>query len=247
MMKDLLQDIDQLNQKLHRLRPFPPETLASIQKHFLVEMTYHSNSLEGNTLTLAETKVVLEDGITIGGKTVREHLEVINHKEAMLFLEECIKNEEKLTERTIKTIHALILRGIDSPHAGVYRKVKVLISGAKHIPLDPLFIEEEMVKLLEWYDENVFTFHPVECAAMLHSLLVKVHPFIDGNGRTARLLLNFELMKSGYVPIIIKNDQRFVYYQALDRSHVEGEYGPFVELVGKNLRERLLFYLDFMN
>jgi Fic family protein len=104
-----------------------------------------------------------------------------------------------------------------------------------------------MVKLLEWYDENIFTFHPIEHAAMLHSLLVKVHPFIDGNGRTARLLLNLELMKSGYVPIIIKNDQRFVYYQALDQSHVEGEYGPFIELVGRNLRERLLSYLDFMS
>ncbi|SDI58153.1 Fic family protein [Natribacillus halophilus] len=242
-MEKLLKEIDELKKQLDEKRPLPPETLQNLKEHLLVEWTYHSNAIEGNTLTLAETKVVLEDGITVGGKTMREHLEAINHKEAILYLEEVIRRGEQLTQHTIKTIHSLILRGIDRQNAGTYRKTNVVISGAEHRPPDPVMVQEQMDDLMVWYEDN--DHHPVLRAAILHSAFVKIHPFMDGNGRTARLLLNLELMRSGYVPIVIHNHERLAYYRALDQSHTTGDHSDFVEIVGSNLKEALQFYLEF--
>lgn len=246
-MKQMLSKIDQMTREIEQKRPFPPHVIQNLQDHLIVEWTYHSNSIEGNTLTLSETKVVLEDGITIGGKSVKEHLEALNHKEAIYLLVDMVKKKEPFSERVIKDLHALILRGINRQFADVYRNTNVMISGAKHIPPDALAVAEQMNNLIDWYDHEGQQLHPVERAAILHSLFVKVHPFVDGNGRTARLLLNMELMKFGYVPIVIKKEQRLRYYQALDYSHVENNYSDFFSMIAEMELERLQFYSRFLS
>lgn len=242
---NIFHEIDQLKEALDRKRPFPDHVIRNIREHLIVEWTYHSNSIEGNTLTLTETKVVLEDGITIGGKSVKEHLEALNHREAIYLLEDIVKSNEPFSERVIKNLHGIILRGIDQSNAGIYRKTKVLISGAIYMPPDPIFVGEQMKEMMNWYQNEAQNLHPVKRAAILHSIFVKIHPFIDGNGRTARLLLNLELMKSGYVPIVIKTEQRLDYYRALDKSHVEEDYQDFIQMVSHLEKETLMFYLQF--
>jgi Fic family protein len=246
-MKKMFENIDKKKKALDRKRPLPENTLKSIREKLFLEWTYNSNAIEGNTLTLSETKVVLENGITIGGKTLKEHLEVINYKEAILYMEDIIKNNETLSERQIKNIHHIILKGIDDNNAGRYRKEKVVISGARHIPPVPFRIQEEMERLIEWYYKDGEKLHPVERAAILHTDLVKIHPFIDGNGRTARLLLNFELMKNSYPIIIIKNEDRIRYYESLDKAHISGDYSDFIKLIVEELNRSLDIYLDLIN
>ncbi|MCT4687120.1 Fic family protein [Vallitalea sp.] len=235
-----------MKEKLDALRPLPSYTVQSIRDKLLLDWTYNSNAIEGNTLTLIETKVVLE-GITIGGKRLSEHLEVINHKDAIIYVEEIVKNEEDLTEWQIKNIHRLVLKGIDDANAGQYRKQNVIISGAKHIPPDYLVSNDEMNRFIEWYtSKGAKEMHPIERAARVHGDFVKIHPFIDGNGRTARLLLNFELMKSGYPPIVIQNDERMKYYAALDKAHTTGDYGDFIFMVEKEVENSLNIYLNLI-
>ncbi|MBY7142135.1 Fic family protein [Virgibacillus sp. NKC19-3] len=245
-MNQLFKEIDHLQQKYNEKRPLPHETLNSMREDLIMKWTYHSNSIEGSTLTLSETKVVLEDGITIGGKSMKEHLEAINHKEAILYLEDVVQRKEMLTARTMKDFHSIILRGIDQEYAGVYRNKNVLIAGAEHIPPDALKVQEKMDELFVWYRNEAQHFHPVKRATLLHSYFVKIYPFIDGNGRTARLLLNLELMMSGYVPIVIKNDQRADYYQILDKAHTTGDNSDFIMFVGNILQDTLEFYLSFL-
>lgn len=238
----ILNQIDEKKALLDSKRPFPRHTLESLREKLLVEWTYHSNAIEGNTLTLSETKVVLE-GITIGGKTLREHLEVINHREAICYIEDIIKKQETLSEWQVKNLHSIVLKGILPESAGIYRQENVFISGAAHIPPDFVHVPAQMADLLEWYVGKAQNLHVVERAAILHSWFVKIHPFVDGNGRTARLLLNFELMKDGYIPIVIKKEQRAEYYDSLDSSHMSGDYSGFVQLVARTLRETLDFYI----
>ena len=224
--------IDSLKETIDKHRPFSKRLAESLHEKLIVEWTYHSNAIEGNTLTLSETKVVLE-GITIGGKSMVEHLEAINHREAILFIEELITNKEPLSEWNIKNVHSLILRGIDHANAGKYRCENVVISGANHIPPKSFMIGEFMQRLIAEYQNEWKTIHPIVKATLLHGEFVKIHPFIDGNGRTSRLLLNFELMKNGYPPVIFKKEERAKYYDALDLAHTTMNYAPFVELVAK--------------
>jgi Fic family protein len=217
-----------MKENLDKLRPLPSYTVQSIRDKLLLDWTYNSNAIEGNTLTLIETKVVLE-GITIGGKRLREHLEVINHKDAIIYVEEIVKKGEELTEWQIKNIHRLVLKGIDDENAGQYRKQNVIISGAKHIPPDFLVLNDEMNKFIKWYtSRDAKEMHPIERTARVHGEFVKIHPFVDGNGRTARLLLNLELMKSGYPSIVIQNEERMKYYTALDKAHTIGNYSDYL-------------------
>lgn len=245
-MVQLFEKIDQKKKILDAKRPLPKHTLKSLQEKLLLEWTYHSNAIEGNTLTMKETKVVLE-GITIGGKTLREHLEVINHRDAIQYVEEIVQGKEVLSEWQIKNIHRLVLKGIDDIHAGVYRSEQVFISGAKHIPPAHYIIQEKMNQMMQWYHHKGQELHPVERAAMLHSIFVGIHPFVDGNGRTARLLLNLELMKSGYPAMIIKVENRLQYYEALDKAHTEEDYNDFVKLVTKELEDSLDLYISVLN
>lgn len=231
-------DLDEKKKILDSKRPLPNQTLKSLEENFKLEWTYNSNAIEGNTLTLKETKVALE-GITIGGKTVREHLEAINHNEAISMLEEIIADNEELTEMDIKNIHAIVLKGIDSENAGRYRTENVIISGATHIPPESVIVPELMEKLIYRYDEWKEKYHLIIVAALLHAEFVKIHPFIDGNGRTARLLMNFEAMRSGYPPIIIKVTDRLKYYEALDEGAMTGDYTEFVKLVKKSANEMM--------
>jgi Fic family protein len=237
--------IDTLKKSIDYFRPFSKNLANSLQEKLIVEWTYNSNAIEGNTLTMSETKVVLE-GITIGGKSMVEHLETINHREAILFIEELIDNKENITEWNIKNIHSLILKGIDNQNAGKYRTENILISGAKHIPPKNYEISHLMQQLVAEYKNDWVSFHPVVRAVLLHGEFVKIHPFIDGNGRTARLLLNFELMRNGYTPIIIKNEQRANYYDALDHAHTTMDYGPFLSLVADLVIETEKLWLSVL-
>lgn len=249
-MNEVRKVFEQINQKkalLDANRPLPKYTVKSLREKLLLEWTYNTNAIEGNTLTINETKVVLE-GITVGGKTLREHLEVLNHRDAIQFVEEIVQKGEPLTEWQIKNLHRLILKRIDDEYAGVYRDQQVFISGAKHIPPAPFLIKDEMEQLMAWY-ENAETkkLHPVVRGAMLHAVFVGIHPFIDGNGRTSRLLLNLELMKGGYPPIVIKVENRLAYYEALDKAHTQKEYEDFIMLVVGEVEDSLELYLSAIN
>ncbi len=244
LKEDFFYEVDKLKEMLDKKRPLSKETIKSLKESVNLEWTYNSNGIEGNTLTLRETQVVLE-GITVGGKSIKEHLEAINHEKAILYLDEIVKDENPITEWHIKNIHQLILKDIDNENAGRYRKENVTIKGAIHIPPDYLKIPELMEKLILTY--NTWSgYHPIIRASLLHGELVKIHPFIDGNGRTSRLLMNLDLMNSGYNPVIIKKESRLKYYEALDKAHTTGNYTDFVKLVTKLEVEMLKKYLELL-
>lgn len=222
--------LDYLKQILDSYRPLPKEVVFNLHEDLVLRWTYNSNAIEGNTLTLKETKVALE-GITVGGKTMREHFEAINHREAIYFVEDLVTKGEPLSEWQIKSIHQLILKNIDNSNAGVYRKINVVISGADHVPSDAVHVESEMQGFINWYKNDAGTLHPVERAARVHADFVKLHPFVDGNGRTSRLLMNLELMKDGYPPVVLPVEKRLEYYEALDKAHTKNDYEPFLSLI----------------
>jgi len=241
-------NLENINKKLELLnskRPLPQATLKSLKESELVDWTYNSNGIEGNTLTLKETKVVLE-GITIGGKSVKEHLEAINHKEAILYLEELINKNKPLTEIDIKNIHQLILKDIDNENAGRYRIENVIISGAVHIPPNHIIVPEQMERLMIRFNKWTKKYHPLVVSTLLHGEFVKIHPFVDGNGRTARLLMNLIAIKNGYPPVVIKKEQRMEYYDALDTAHTTGNYTAFVKMICELAEKALDFYLSII-
>lgn len=239
----LFEVINEKKAQLDVARPLPIYTLKSLREKLFLEWTYNSNAIEGNTLTMNETKVVLE-GITIGGKTLREHLEVINHRDAITYVEEIIQMKEPLSEWQIKNLHRLVLKGIHDQYAGAYRKEQVFISGATHRPPAHYLIEEKMEQMMNWYLNEGIHLHPVERGAMLHAIFVGIHPFIDGNGRTSRLLLNLEVMKDGFPPVIIKVENRLAYYEALDKAHTTEDYSDFIALVEREVEDSLDLYLS---
>ena len=237
-------EVDEKAKQLQNLRPLSKITLKSLKESNILDWTYNSNAIEGNTLTLRETKVVLE-GITVGGKSVKEHLEAINHKYAIAYLEKLVEEKSGISEWNIKNLHQLILKGIDDENAGKYRNENVIISGATHIPPDHTKISELMEKLVINYSKWN-SHHPIVKASLLHGEFVKIHPFIDGNGRTARLIMNLDLMQKGYVPVIIKKETRLEYYESLDKAHTTKDYTNFVKLVSKAESEMLSKYLKLI-
>lgn len=239
------QNVDDKKALLDKYRPLPPETVASIREHQNLSWTYNSNAIEGNTLTLIETKVVLE-GITIGGKSMKEHLEVINHRDAIEFVEKLVAKKKLLGEWDIKNVHQLVLKGIDQENAGRYRNVNVMIGGTSFMPPDHLHVPQEMHKLMGWYEKEAKNLHPVERAGQLHNRFVTVHPFVDGNGRTARLLMNFELMQNGYPPTIILHEDRPVYYEVVEKGNY-GRHDAFCRFVAKNVEIALDSYLSLVS
>jgi len=222
--------LDTLKARLDSFRPLPSEIVDNLHEDLILRWTYNSNAIEGNTLTLKETKVALE-GITVGGKTLREHLEAINHREAILFVEKLTAKNELLSEINIRSIHSLILKGIDDKNSGTYRKINVTIAGADHVPPDFIEVPEQMGNFINWYRTHGLNLHPAERAARVHADFVKIHPFIDGNGRTARLLMNLELMKDGYPAVVLPVERRLEYYETLDMAHVKNDYDPFLSLM----------------
>lgn len=224
-----------LKTKLDEHRPLAGEIVSNLHENLVVQWTYHSNAIEGNTLTLKETKVALE-GITIGGKTLREHVEAINHRDAILFVEDLVTKQQPLDEYSIKSLHQLVLKNIDADNAGRYRQVNVLISGANHKPPQAVHVPEQMEAFIEWYTTDAQALHPVERAARVHGEFVKIHPFTDGNGRTSRLLMNLVLMQSGFPATVIEVEQRLAYYEALDTAHCTGDYSSFIALVADSVK-----------
>ena len=222
--------IDDLKAKLDQHRPLSPAIVRNLHEDLILRWTYHSNAIEGNTLTLLETKVVLE-GITVGGKALREHFEAINHRDAILYVEDIIKKNEPFSEWQIRNIHQLILKNIDDENAGRYRQQNVLISGATTNPPDYTLLNDKMAQFIDWYNTDAHKLHPLERAAKVHADFVGIHPFIDGNGRTSRLLMNLELLKAGYPPSVITVDNRLAYYEALDQWMAYGNTEPFMNLV----------------
>ena len=248
-MNVMLKKVDVLKEQLSALRPLPEEALKKIQDALDIEYTYESNRIEGNTLTLQETALVVNEGVTISGKSMREHLEAINHAEAISYIKDIAKQDIEISERTIKEIHALILHGIDRENAGRYRNVPVMISGSTHMPPQPYLIGKQMedfiLRFKQMEEEKV---HPVLIAAYLHDELVRIHPFIDGNGRTSRLLMNLYLLRHGYVIIALKgsNDAKVNYYKALEKSHTEQLPEDFKKLVVEAEIAALRKYLSIM-
>ncbi len=247
MIKPDFKKLDELKLKLDSFRPLDLSIVKNLHEDLVLRWTYHSNAIEGNTLTLKETKVALE-GITIGGKTLREHFEAINHKDAILFMEDLAQKEERLSEYSIKQIHSLILKNIDDENKGKYRTTNVIISGAEHKPPQSFEVQSQMQEFIKKYNENITKLHPIELASFVHIEFVKIHPFIDGNGRTSRLLMNLELIKAGFPPVVIELEDRLEYYKALDIAHTENDYKPFLELMKKVVEksfEPYFYILDF--
>ena len=198
---------------------------------------------------MQETALVVNEGVTISGKSMREHLEAINHAEAISYIKDIAKQDIEISERTIKEIHALILHGIDRENAGRYRTVPVMISGSTHMPPQPYLIEKQMEDfILRFKQMEAEKVHPVLIAAYLHDELVRIHPFIDGNGRTSRLLMNLYLLRHGYVIITLKgsNDAKVNYYKALEMSHTEQLPEDFQKLVIEAEIAALQKYLSIM-
>ncbi|OKY97458.1 MAG: cell filamentation protein Fic [Bacteroidales bacterium 43_36] len=248
-MNVMLKEVAVLKEQLSALRPLPEEALKKIQDALDIEYTYESNRIEGNTLTLQETALVVNEGVTISGKSMREHLEAINHTEAISYIKDIAKQDIEISERTIKEIHALILHGIDRENAGRYRTVPVMISGSTHMPPQPYLIEKQMEDfILRFKQMEKEKVHPVLIAAYLHDELVRIHPFIDGNGRTSRLLMNLYLLRNGYVIITLKgsNDAKVSYYMALEKSHTEHLPEDFQKLVVEAEIAALQKYLSIM-
>lgn len=242
-LSNLLAEIDASKRRLDAARPLPAHTLGSLRDKLALEWTYHSNAIEGNTLTLRETKVVLE-GITVGGKSLREHLEAVNHRDAIGFVEGLVAAAEPVNEWQIKNIHALVLKGIDPDEAGAYRRENVVISGASTTPPDHMHLAQEMADLIRWHGSPASTsLHPVIRSAELHTRFVEIHPFVDGNGRTGRLLMNLELMRAGYPPAIIQKDERLSYYDALDEGCTSKDFAAISMLVATAVRRSLDTYL----
>lgn len=240
----MFEEIDKKKILLDNKRPFSKFAIDSLKKYYDVELTYNSNAIEGNTLTITETKVVLEDGITIGkGKTLKEHLEVINHKEAIDYIEDIVRKDIDINETVIKNLHYIILKSINNENAGVYRNVNVLISGSEHRPPENFLVEEQMRELICWYNENKSKLHPIELAAIFHHKYTYIHPFIDGNGRSGRLLTNLILMRNGYPICVIKIEDRDEYMNALEKASVIEDYSDFMKVIEKAVSNSLDTYL----
>lgn len=235
----LFSRIDSIKEQLDQRRPLTAGELQRLQEEFLVEYTYNSNAIEGNTLTLQETALVLE-GITIDRKPLKDHLEAVGHKDAFLYVQDLVKEKAPFSESIIKQIHTLVL--MDRPEdRGVYRRIPVRIMGAYHTPPEPVVVPEQMEKLVKGFSKKKL--HPIESAALFHLKFEGVHPFIDGNGRTGRLILNLFLMQNGYPPINVKFTDRKRYYEAFDSYYRDNDASAMVQMVAEYVEERLNKYL----
>lgn len=233
----LLEQIDALKKQLDSCRPLTPAEVEAIREVFLVEHTYNSNAIEGNTLTLQETALVLQ-GITIDRKSLKDHLEAVGYKEAFQYVEELAKQDKPLTEFEIKSIHSLVLA--DRPEdKGTFRRVNVRIAGAMTEPVQPYLIEPKIEELLEDYKNWAQMMHVVERVALFHLRFESIHPFIDGNGRTGRLLMNLQLIREGLPAVNIKYSDRRSYYDAFDEYARTGSADAMTKLIGEALVARL--------
>lgn len=238
----LLARLKEKKARLDLQRPLAPAIARRLHKDLRIRLTYHSNALEGNTLSLRETQVVIEEGITIGGHTLREHLEATNHAVAYDELSRLIDQSTPITLQTVLRLHTLVLHDLHET-AGQWREQPVHIRGSDLRPPPANQVPTLMAQWVHWLESEGVTYHPVVRAAISHHGFVAVHPFIDGNGRCARLLLNLQLLRDGYAPAFLLREWKLRYLQALQAADV-GEYIPLVNLIGQAVESGLDFYLD---
>lgn len=236
-------DLSEKKGRLDLCRPLPPELVRNLEEWFVVELTYTSNALEGNTLSRKETAAVVEKGLTVGGKTLVEHLEATNHAKALkhvVRLSQTVTSQLKLAD--VLQIHETVLRGIDDEHAGHFRRIPVRISGSPVILPNPVKVPDLMESFIEWLVSSA-DLHPVALAAEAHYQLVTIHPFVDGNGRTARLLMNLILMQHGYPPAIIRTRDRLKYIGGLEKAQLGGSRAGYDQVIGAAVDRSLDIYL----
>ena len=241
----LLEIISDKKEQISSLRPLTQGEVERLRDEFRIEFTYNSNAIEGNTLTLKETAMALE-GMTVDQKPLKDHLEAVGHRDAFLYVQDIAKNDMPLSESVIKNIHALVL--MNRPEdKGVYRRIPVRIMGAYTEPVDPILIEQKMAELLTTDSKRKGAIHDIERIARFHLEFEGIHPFIDGNGRTGRLLMNLELIKCGYPPINVKFTDRKRYYDAFDAYYKDGNANKMIDMIAEYVNERLDDYLAVLN
>lgn len=241
---DILTAIDEKKVRLDSMRPLTTGEAQRLRDEFIIDFTYNSNAIEGNTLTLKETAMVLE-GMTIDRKPLKDHLEAVGHRDAFLYIEDIAQNKTKLSAKEIKAIHSLVL--MNRPEdKGVYRRIPVTIAGAYTEPVQPYLIEPGMTELLARNEERKKIMHPIERVARFHLEFEGIHPFIDGNGRTGRLLLNLELIRNGYPAVNVRFADRKRYYDAFDKFYRDGNADDMVLLVAEYVNEQLNRYLEIV-
>lgn len=244
-MNDKINQVYDLKEKLSRLRPLNSGELKRLKDEFAINNTYNSNAIEGSTLTLRETALILQEGITIAEKPIKEHLEAIGHKDAFEYIIELTDSKTALSESIIKEIHSLVLMA-DRENKGVYRKVPVMIMGAEHTPPQPYLVPKLMEQLIIDYNELSKTTDVIQAVSLMHLKFESIHPFIDGNGRTGRLLLNFELMKKGFLPVNIKFSDRAKYYDCFDDYRKNGTADMLKGLIADYEQQELERYISII-
>jgi len=239
--------IERKKEALNSLRPLPATAVKKLREQFELEMTYNSNAIEGNSLTLKETFLVVTEGITIKGKPLKDHLEAKNHTEALSYVFDLINREKRHTfsEHLIRSLHNLVVLDTEKEDAGKYRTSNVMITGTDHRPPDAFEVPRLMHELMGWMSEQKTKLHPVELSAVLHHKLVHIHPFFDGNGRTARLAMNVFLLQAGYPLVIILKNDRKKYYRVLALAD-KGKYEPLVRFIAQAVERSLDIYLKVL-
>lgn len=251
-MTELFTQLTRLKAWLDAFRPLPASVVAELRQRYTVRLTYHSNALEGNTLTQSETEMVITSGVTVSGKTLVEHLEAIGHRDALAFIEELAQKNGATTERDVRDIHALLLRTVDpvagTRDAGRYRTLDVQAAGTGYRYPPHYEITERMDAFVTWLNSDAAQqMHPVQFASEVHLRFVSIHPFRDGNGRTARLLLNLALLRAGFPVAIIRREERAAYINGLVAAQQNGESEPLTRLIGFACRASLSEYLSVLS
>lgn len=249
-LQELYSQLDDLKKCLDSFRPLSESEVEMLNDYFDIEYTYHSNKIEGNTLTKNETNLIINKGITVDKKSLNEHLEAINHKEAIDFIRELVGKDTDFSNYDLLNIHYLILKSIRPKDAGRYRTQDVEITGSSHSPPPHFKLIDLMEEYFKFYEENKNTMHPVELSAEMHERLVTIHPFIDGNGRTSRLVMNLILLKNGYPITIIEgeNAKRLEYYDSLELSrNIDGNKKIFKLLIANKVKDMMFKYLNLLS
>ncbi len=248
-LQQKLNNIDKLKGWLDSFRPLEPSMVQEMKKIYDVTFTYNSNAIEGNTLTQSETELVLEKGITIGGKSLKEHLEVIGHKDAIDYIEELAKTDFVCSEREVKDIHTNLMIKIEKKEAGKYRNLDVRAAGTNHVYPAHYKVKDLMENFISWLNsDEAKALHPVNYATQAHFKLASIHPFKDGNGRTARLLMNLILLKHGYPIAVITNNKRKEYIDSLVHAQDHSDdISRFLEIVAYIVKDSLVDYLSIVS
>jgi len=244
---DIKKRLEEKKERLDALRPLPVQALKKLREQFELEMTYNSNAIEGNSLTLKETYLVISEGLTIKGKPLKDHLEAKNHTEALVYLYDLIDKDKKhtISDHLVRSLHHLVVQDTDKEWAGQYRNSSVMITGTEHKPPEAFEVPRLIRELIEWVKIENSRIHVVELAAMFHHKLVHIHPFFDGNGRTARLAMNIFLLQAGYPLVIVLKNDRKRYYRVLALAD-KGQYEPLVRFIAQAVERSLDIYFKVL-